>query len=324
MPRLRTAIALLAGLVLALAAAPALAETPVERHGALRVEKGRLVDVHGKPVTLRGMSLFWSQWIGKYYNGGAIGWLADDWKVDVVRVAVGVEPDGYLAHPGRETARAERAIDAAIAKGLYVIVDWHAHQPHPAEAAAFFERIARKYGDTPNLIYETWNEPLDKHGWAAVVRPYHMAVIPRIRAIDPDNLIVAGTPAWSQEVDIAAADPLPFSNLAYTLHFYAGSHRQELRGKARKAMDLGACLFVTEWGTAAADGDGGLDEAETRLWWDFLEANGLSHLNWSITDKVETTAALKPGAAATGGWPDNMLTPSGRLVRERLRAMAGH
>ena len=86
-------------------------------------------------------------------------------------------------------------------------------------------------------------------------------------------------------------------------------------------MALGAALFVTEWGTTPATGDGPMDVEETRLWWDFLEAHGLSHLNWSITDKVEVSAALRPGASGKGGWPDAMLTPSGRLVRERLREM---
>jgi len=304
-----------------LLATPAFAETPVERHGALRVEGNRVVDQHGDPVVLRGMSLFWSQWGPQFYNAEAVRWLADDWNVTVVRAAMAVHNDGYMTHPEREIARVEAVIDAAIAEGLYVLVDWHAHQPEPDAAGAFFARIAAKYGDRPNLIYETYNEPLDTHGWADVVKPYHLAVIPRIRAIDPDNLIIAGTPRWSQDVDIAAADPLPFSNVAYTLHFYAGSHRQDLRDKAQKALDLGVALFVTEWGTTEATGDGPIDEAETRLWWDFMEARGLSHLNWSVMDKDETSAALAPGASGSGSWTDAMITPSGRLVRDRLREM---
>jgi len=296
-------------------------QSPVERHGRLQVRDGRIVDAHGAPVVLRGMSLFWSQWSPEYYNPRVIGWLKDDWAVTAVRIAVAVHNDGYLDHPERELARAETVIDAAIDRGLYVIVDWHAHEPEPEAAARFFAHVAAKYGDRPNIIYEPYNEPLATHDWASVVKPYHMAVIPSIRAHDPDNLIVAGTPTWSQDVDIAAADPLPFPNVAYTLHFYAGTHRQELRDKAERAMALGAALFVTEWGTSEASGDGNLDEAETRLWWRFMEAHGLSYLNWSITDKDETAAALRPGASAAGGWDDDMLTPSGRLVRAHLREM---
>jgi endoglucanase len=171
------------------------------------------------------------------------------------------------------------------------------------------------------VIYETWNEPLPAHDWAAVIKPYHQAVIPHIRAHDPDNLIIAGTSSWSQDVDEAAADPLAFSNVAYTLHFYAGTHRQALRDKAQRALDLGAALMVTEWGTAESNGDGPLDQAEIQRWWDFMEANHISYANWSIADKNESTAALRPGAAANGGWSDDMVSPSGLLVRAQLRVM---
>jgi hypothetical protein len=32
----------------------------------------------------------------------------------------------------------------------------------------------------------------------------------------------------------------------------------------------------------------------------------------------ETSAALQPGASATGPWADDMLKPSGRLVRDYI------
>lgn len=299
------------------------AETPVERHGQLRVEGNRIVDARGNPVALRGMSLFWSQWQPQYYNAETIRWLRDDWNVTVVRAAMGVHQDGYLENPVREQHKVETVIEAAIALGIYVIVDWHAHQPEPEAAARFFADIARKYGQHPNLIYETWNEPLDGHDWSSVIKPYHLAVIPRLRAEDPDNLIVAGTQTWSQDVDKAAADPLPFANIAYTLHFYAGTHRQPLRDKAQAALDRGVALFVTEWGTSEANGDDTLDEAETRRWWDFIAANELSDLNWSVADKDETSAALQPGASGHGCWTREMLSPSGQLVRARLRQTDG-
>lgn len=50
-----------------------------------------------------------------------------------------------------------------------------------------------------------------------------------------------------------------------------------------------------------------------------METHGISHLNWSIIDKDETSAALLPGAPGTAVWTDDMLSPSGRLVRQMLR-----
>ena len=54
----RLVIMLAFGISGMLFAGSASSETPVERHGALRVESGRLVDQSGSPVVLRGMSLF--------------------------------------------------------------------------------------------------------------------------------------------------------------------------------------------------------------------------------------------------------------------------
>jgi endoglucanase len=318
-PLLLTALSVM--VLLGASSAGAETGTAVGRHGALKVKGGQIVDSAGQPVVLRGMSLFWSQWEGEYYNRDVVRWLRDDWNATVIRAAIGVEPGGYIENPEREMAKAEAVIDAAIELGVYVIVDWHAHQPHPEQAKAFFSRIAARYGHHPNLIYEPYNEPLPEHGWAEVIKPYHQQVIAAIRAHDPDNLILVGTRSWSQDVDEAAADPLQDRNIAYVLHFYAGTHRQPLRDKAKRALERGAALFVSEWGTSEANGSDNLDEAETRLWWDFMEAHKLSYVNWSVADKDETSAALRPGASPNGGWSDAELSPSGRLVRERLRRM---
>ena len=245
---------------------PAAEPTAVERHGRLSISGNRLVDQKGDAVALRGMSLFWSQWMGQFYNSNAVRWLRDDWRCTVVRAAMAVEHGGYLAHPERERDKVKRVVQVAIDAGIYVIIDWHDHNAHQhrAQAETFFEEMAATYGRYPNIIYEPWNEPLNQHDWATVIKPYHEAVIAKIRARDPDNLIVCGTQTWSQDVDKAAADPLKAGNVAYALHFYAGTHGRRLRDKAASALKQGAALFVTEWGTSEASGGGKLDEEETR------------------------------------------------------------
>ena len=297
------------------------AGSPVAKHGALSVKNGNVVDKSGQPVTLRGMSLFWSQWEPEYYSRASVDWLVDDWKISVVRVATAAEgDDSARQHFDRELAKASVVIDAAIARGIYVIVDWHAHRSYPAEAERFLTAIAKRYGKTPNLIYETWNEPLREGvDWSKDVKPYHMQVIGAIRAIDPDNLVVAGSPSWSQDVDIAARDPLPFNNLAYTLHFYAGTHKQDLRDKGQAALDAGLALFVTEYGTVDANGNGAIALAETQAWWNWMEERGISYAAWSIADKDESSASLRPGSPPAG-WTPSQLTPSGALLRDRIRS----
>lgn len=287
------------------------------------VVQGNKVTANGQPANLAGMSLFWSNtgWGGEnFYNAQTVSWLKSDWKANLVRVAVGVEADGGLLTDSTNKTRATTVIDAAIANNMYVIIDWHTHtaENNKAAAIAFFKEMATKYGNYNNVIYEVYNEPLAV-SWTGVIKPYATDVIKEIRAIDPDNLIIVGTPNWSQDVDAASQSPITsYSNIAYTLHFYAGTHKQWLRDKAQTALNNGIALFVTEWGTVNADGDGGVDTAETATWLSFLKTNGISHANWSLTDKVEGSAALVAGASGNGGWTAAQLTASGTLVRNAI------
>ncbi|WP_338243523.1 glycoside hydrolase family 5 protein [Aurantiacibacter hainanensis] len=302
-------------------AAPA--NSPVARHGALETEGNKIVGEHGEPVTLRGMSLFWSQWAPQYYTRETVDWLAEDWKVDIVRAAIAAQgEDSALTEYDREMAKASRVIEAAAANGLYVVVDWHAHTASPDQAERFLTEIARRYGHLPNLIYEPFNEPLrDGVDWSRDVRPYHERIIAAIRAIDPDNLIVVGSPSWSQDVDIAARDPLGGENIVYTLHYYAATHGEDLRERAEEARQAGLPLMITEFGVVEATGNGPIDYASSEAWWEWAEANDISWMAWSIGDRDESSAALRPGTPVSG-WTSDDLTESGRLLRERIRAAA--
>jgi endoglucanase len=288
----------------------------VAQHGALRVKGNRVVDTHGQPIQLRGMSLFWSQW-SEFYVAKNVDVLVDDWKATVIRAALGVENEGgYLVSPDANLAKVRTIVDRAIARGQYVIVDWHDHnaQNHVAQATAFFQTMANSYGKQPNVIFEIFNEPLNI-GWPAV-KSYAEPMIRTIRAAGSQNLIIVGTPNWSQDVDVAANDRITSDdNVAYTLHFYANTHRQPLRDKAKAALDKGLALFVTEWGTCSADGNGTIDEGETRTWLSFLQTNGISWANWSLNDKAEACSAVQPAGGSVGPWRNDQLTPSGVLVK---------
>jgi endoglucanase len=292
---------------------------PVVKFGKLQVVGNKIVDKDGDPVQLRGMSFFWSQWIGKYYNAATVKWLKDDWRCNIVRAAMAVEEGGYLLQPVSEKKKVTDVVDAAIDEGIYVIIDWHDHHAfnNTKKAKEFFAQMAQQYGDTPNVIYELFNEP-EQVSWTNQVKPYHQAVIDTIRFYDPDNLIICGTTTWSQDVDVAANDPLIGTNIAYTLHFYAGSHKQFLRDKATTALNKGVALMVTEFGTTDASGDGAVDQVETAKWFQFLDEHKISWCNWSIADKEEGSAALKPGAGNSGGWSNANLTTSGRFIKSEL------
>jgi endoglucanase len=293
----------------------------VEKHGRLSVKGTRLVDAKGEPVVLAGMSYGWHNWWPQYWNAETVRWLRDDWKCTVLRAAMGVEPDGgYLRRPDSSRALLKKVVDACIANGIYVIIDWHDHNAHKHQDAAveFFTEMARTYGKNPAVIYEIYNEPAEAD-WKAV-KAYSEKVIAAIRAVDPDNLILVGSPHWDQDVHIAADDPVAgFSNLLYTLHFYAGTHKAWLRERGDYALKKGLPLFVSEFGGCEASGDGPLDMNEWKSWMNWMESNGISWCNWCIADKRETSSVLKPGAAASGGWPPADLKEAGIIARDLIR-----
>jgi endoglucanase len=290
----------------------------VALHGALHVSGNRVIDASGEPVQLRGMSLFWSQW-SNFYQANTVDQLANDWQATLVRAVLGVENGGYLMSQAANEAKIITVADRAIAQGIYVIIDWHDHhaQDHQAAAVDFFTRMARKYGNEPGVLFEIYNEPMQV-GWPAI-KAYAETVIAAIRAAGAHNLVIVGTPNWSQDVDVAAADPITVDDdVAYTLHFYAATHKQWLRDKAQRALDAGLPLFVTEWGTCASNGDGMIDAAETQTWLDFLADNQISWANWALNDKAESSSALSVSAGTNGPWGGSALTASGMLVKAAI------
>ena len=317
------------------------AQTIVKRHGQLTVDGNRIKDECGRVAQVKGMSFFWSQWEGKeYYNADVVKWLRDDWKVEVVRAALAVRngPDDYIGKPTENYNRVVAVLDGAVEHGVYGIADFHAHyaNQHLSEAKTFFRQISQRYGDTPNIIYEIWNEPIGEYGDAGGranwrdIKAYSREIISVIRDNDPDGLIVVGTPFYDQRPDIAAEDPLtvdsknrPVGNVAYTIHAYAGAHRQEVRDWGQEALDAGLALFMTESGRTGTNyGPGNnIDAAEWDRWEAWMDGRGISYTKWSLSDKNEVSSSLQPNASTNGGWTTSQLRPEGQWNRNHFRTV---
>jgi endoglucanase len=293
---------------------------PVKIHGRLKVEGTRLLDANNQPYALRGMSFGWSCFWPRFYTAGTVDWLYKDWNCSVLRAAMGVEPKGgYIDNPVGSKALIEAVVDGAIKSGVYVIIDWHSHHVNLEEAKTFFGEMAAKYGKYPNIIYELFNEPAEAD-WPEV-KAYAEAVIKVIREKDPDNIILVGCPKWDQEIQLPAADPIKgYKNLMYTMHFYAGTHKQWLRDRTDAAIKAGLPVFISESAGMEASGDGPIDSREWRLYIDWINKNNLSWITWSVSDKDETCSVLNTSASSTGHWKEGDLKESGVKIREYLKA----
>lgn len=290
----------------------------VSQNGWLQVNGTTLCTQQGQPIALRGMSSHGIHWFPQYTSPQAIANTAA-YGANLFRVAMYTGEGGYLSQPEAVKAQTIAAVDAAIAQDLYVILDWHILSDgdplaHLTEAKGFFAELAQRYKDQPAVLFEICNEPNGNVTWAGNVKPYAQEIVSTIRSIAPKNIILIGSPTWSQDIHLAAADPVAGENLMYTCHFYAGTHGQWLRDRIDAALGAGLPIFISEWGTSAADGSGGVFLTESAQWLDFLDARGISWANWSLCDKAETSAALTPGTDPSGPWTDADLSPSGRFV----------
>ena len=278
---------------------------PVSYYGALHTSGNKIIGAkNNNQVMLRGVSLFWSDATGaSYYNPTVISWAVDNLKIDVFRYAMAIEyydSDGgtknavdagnsYKGAPGGQMQMIDKMVQAAIENDVYIIIDWHSHRAHLETSLAkeFFKTVSEKYKDVPNVIYEIYNEPVSGSGgdWGAI-KNYANSVVPAIRA-NTQNLIIVGTPNWSQHPEQGARDPISSPNIAYVLHFYAATHsRGSYGGNASSALSAGYPVFISEWGTTNADGNGDPNTNASNEWTSFMDQNNIPNCNWSLRQQT--------------------------------------
>jgi endoglucanase len=301
--------------------------TPVGINGQLHVCGNKLCNQFNKPIQLRGVSTHGLQWHYNCINDASFTALANDWKADVVRLAMYVDEGGYTTDPAGFRQKVDTAVDLAAAKGMYVLIDWHILNPgdpnvHVAEAKEFFDYMSKKHGNQPSVFYEIANEP-NGVTWDQV-KTYANQIIPAIRANDPDNIIIVGTPGYSsinmvggQSTDVVTGSPATGTNLMYAFHFYAASHTEDWRNKVNAAADK-LPIFATEWGTPTYSGDGGNDLNSAKLWLDMFASKGISWATWNFSDDGQSSALLSGGTCPNGPYSTGNLKESGTFVREHM------
>ena len=279
------------------------AKTPLARHGRLSVKGVDLVDQSQKKFQLRGVSTHGINWdVGSpYVNEAAFRTLR---------------------------TKVEEGVQYATKLGMYVIIDWHIlsdgnPKQHIKEAKRFFATMAAKYKKQKNVLYEICNEP-NGCSWKTI-RSYAQSVTKVIRKKDAKAIVIVGTPTWSQlgsdgtHVEVADSPLKNVKNVMYSLHFYANewSHNKYLPAKLDLARKKGIPVIVTEFGMTAASGNGAISTSSTSRWLTRLDKRNVSYFCWSLSNKNESSALLRPGCKKTGAWTKKDLSKAGQYIRKK-------
>lgn len=301
-------------------------KTPFGVHGKLHVEGAKLMDEHQNICQLKGISTHNISLYPEYVNETCVTQLTDKFGMSAFRIAMySAEADevkGYADGDDAHRAKLEKLViasaDICAKLGIYLIVDWHIlldfdPNMHTDMAIHFFKNVCPALKKYDNVIYEICNEPNMDTTWAQITT-YANQVIPTIREIDPDKVIIVGTPVWSQRVDEAAKAPLDYPNLVYTLHFYADTHKENLRNLMVDAIKDGLPVFVSEFGICDASGNGPINDEETNKWIELMNKYNVSYILWNLSNKAETSAILAPTCTVTGDFSDADFSECGKRV----------
>lgn len=300
--------------------------TPLARHGKLYVNGIDLMDEYHQRFQLKGVSTHGLQWYPEYINYESFKTLRDDWSANVVRLAMYTGEGGYMT--GGNQAQLESKIDDGVSYctqlGMYCIIDWHIlsdgnPNQYKEGAKEFFRKMSEKYKNHTNILYEICNEPNGGVSWSEV-KSYADEIISVIRANDSDAIIIVGTPTWSQDVDVVAANPVANPhNVMYAFHFYAATHKDYLRNKVMTARNNQTPVIISEFSICEASGSGSIDYDSARQWSDFIDNNNLSYIGWNLSNKNELSALISPNCLKTSGWSIDELSETGKWLRKKIR-----
>ncbi len=290
-------------------------------NGHLSVRAANLVDKDGNVVVLRGVSLHGVLWFPDFVDEDLFKQVSDQWDANLIRIPI--YSTSYITDKATCMSLLKEGIEDAIDADMYVIIDWHILEDsdpntHLDLATEFFETVSKEYAGYPNILYEICNEPNGETTWEDV-RNYAYRIIPVIRNNDPESVILIGTPNYCKNLISAARNPIKYDNIMYTLHFYAGTHKDDLRREYTAAREMGLPIFVSECGLSEASGTGDIDYESAASWFSLLRDHNTSYAIWSLSNKNESSALFKPSYDPDNSFTEDDLNAAGQWVSDLLK-----
>lgn len=305
----------------------------------LRV-RGNAIVVGDEPVRLRGVGVGDAVLARAGRPASDYRRIVEEWSANTVRLSL--HPGVYRTDPSGAVDALARETRSALDADLAVIVDWHAigwpdEYAQQADAAwdmpenvydtsydlaaDFWQRVARRFGGEPRILFELWNEPVSgPEPWAsprsfAELKEPLAGLIALIRR-HADNIVIASGDHWAYDLSTVAADRLADPNTAYAWHVYAEPARPNGDwARALGGLDEVAPVIVTEWGfcPSCAPHPGTAEDFGQPFVREMLEGRGLHSTAWVWHPDWQP-------AMLGDDW--QTVTPYGAFVRDYLRGGA--
>lgn len=228
--------------------------------GALRTKGREIVGPEGTPVKLLGLMApdparldsegkFNKEFYVRIHGTGA----------NVVRIPV--HPERWLQDPDYLWRHLDPIVGWAGQMKMYVIIDWHYignietgtgnEMPDiktpPKELTMEFWRLVSSYfRDTPNVIFEIWNEPAGGIS-ADIWHKNAVDIIRTIRSQRAKQLVIVGGIDYSRDLSWVIQNPVLEDNVAYAAHIYP-AHSSSMWDSWFGDVSQSFPVVVTEWG----------------------------------------------------------------------------
>jgi aryl-phospho-beta-D-glucosidase BglC (GH1 family) len=237
---------------------------------SLKVSGNQLVNADGQIIRLRGVMIqdpyvlagrgrFKQELIQEVAATGA----------NVIRVPI--HPSNWISDPDYLWRYLDPLVEWAGENNLYVILDLHyignivngagEQMPDidrkPVELSTeFWTLLASHYKDTPNVLFEIFNEPqgITSEDW----RKSAEQLVQVIRNQGADQVIIVGGINYAKDLSWVLKTPVEGNNIAYASHIYPAHTKAGWKSWFGAVSDQYPVL-ITEWGFMQPSTDSNLD-----------------------------------------------------------------
>ena len=253
----------------------------------LKVSGVRLTDVHGDAVRLRGVDVCSMEWMAAGDHVlQSINVATQDWHANIIRLPLsqdrwfGKTDDSAGANEAAYHTLVDQAVAEAARDHAYIILDLHwsdmgvwgqnigQHALPDANSLAFWQAVAARYANRPNVIFDLYNEPIQApwdvwRNGGSVTENFHgqsytynavglQQLLDAIRAAGAKNVVMAGGLGYSSQLDMPDRDLLsdPHGNgVLYVSHYYPGWENEASWEKRMVVATKRFPVIVSEFGS---------------------------------------------------------------------------